>query len=130
MAPRFFLSPFIFHLSSSRRVDRLRRPNPPGFRHSPASPAAAPERLDALRRERLAQILKHRFAPATQCRRKTAPEHPTHPLERALPAHVVDPLLRPVVLVAIALDGKTAGYLFEKAAAGGTLSGITLWSRK
>jgi hypothetical protein len=31
---------------------------------------------------------------------------------------------------AAALDGKTAGYLFEKAAAGGTLSGITLWSRK
>jgi hypothetical protein len=30
---------------------------------------------------------------------------------------------------AAALDGKTAGYLFEKAAAGGTLSGITLWSR-
>lgn len=30
---------------------------------------------------------------------------------------------------ATALDGKTAGYLFEKAAAGGTLSGITLWSR-
>ena len=28
-----------------------------------------------------------------------------------------------------ALDGKSAGYLFEKAAAGGTLSGITLWSR-
>jgi hypothetical protein len=31
---------------------------------------------------------------------------------------------------AAALDGKTAGYLFEKAAAGGTLTGITLWSRK
>ena len=30
---------------------------------------------------------------------------------------------------AAALDGKSAGYLFEKAAAGGTLSGITLWSR-
>lgn len=30
---------------------------------------------------------------------------------------------------ATALDGKSAGYLFEKAAAGGTLSGITLWSR-
>jgi hypothetical protein len=30
---------------------------------------------------------------------------------------------------ATALDGKTAGYFFEKAAAGGTLSGITLWSR-
>lgn len=29
-----------------------------------------------------------------------------------------------------ALDGKSAGYLFEKAAAGGTLTGITLWSRK
>ena len=28
-----------------------------------------------------------------------------------------------------AFDGKSAGYLFEKAAAGGTLSGITLWSR-
>ena len=28
-----------------------------------------------------------------------------------------------------ALDGKSAGYLFEKAAAGGILSGITLWSR-
>jgi hypothetical protein len=31
---------------------------------------------------------------------------------------------------AAALDGKTAGYLFEKAAAGGTLTGITTWSRK
>lgn len=30
---------------------------------------------------------------------------------------------------AFALDGKSAGYLFEKAAARGTLSGITLWSR-
>lgn len=30
---------------------------------------------------------------------------------------------------AVAFDGKSAGYLFEKAAAGGTLSGITLWSR-
>ena len=30
---------------------------------------------------------------------------------------------------AIAFDGKSAGYLFEKAAAGGTLSGVTLWSR-
>jgi len=30
---------------------------------------------------------------------------------------------------ATALDGKSVGYLFEKAAAGGTLSGITLWSR-
>jgi len=30
---------------------------------------------------------------------------------------------------ALALDGLSAGYLFEKAAAGGTLSGITLWSR-
>ncbi|MBA2673416.1 FecR family protein [Ramlibacter sp.] len=30
---------------------------------------------------------------------------------------------------AAALDGKSAGYLFEKAAAGGTLTGITLWSR-
>lgn len=34
-----------------------------------------------------------------------------------------------VVSGAAALDGKSAGYLFEKAAAGGTLSGITLWSR-
>lgn len=34
-----------------------------------------------------------------------------------------------VVSGATALDGKSAGYLFEKAAAGGTLSGITLWSR-
>ncbi len=34
-----------------------------------------------------------------------------------------------VVAGATALDGKTAGYLFEKAAAGGTLSGITLWAR-
>ncbi len=34
-----------------------------------------------------------------------------------------------VVGGAAALDGKSAGYLFEKAAAGGTLSGITLWSR-
>ena len=30
---------------------------------------------------------------------------------------------------ALAFDGKSAGYLFEKAAAGGTLSGVTLWSR-
>jgi hypothetical protein len=30
---------------------------------------------------------------------------------------------------AAALDGKTAGYFFEKAVANGTLSGITLWSR-
>ena len=30
---------------------------------------------------------------------------------------------------ALAFDGKSAAYLFEKAAAGGTLSGITLWSR-
>jgi hypothetical protein len=30
---------------------------------------------------------------------------------------------------ATALDGKSAGYLFEKAVGAGTLSGITLWSR-
>jgi hypothetical protein len=30
---------------------------------------------------------------------------------------------------ATALDGKSAGYLFEKAAIGGALSGITLWAR-
>lgn len=30
---------------------------------------------------------------------------------------------------AAALDGKSAGYLFEKAVGAGTLSGITLWSR-
>ncbi len=30
---------------------------------------------------------------------------------------------------ASALDGKSVGYLFEKAAAGGTLSGMTLWGR-
>lgn len=30
---------------------------------------------------------------------------------------------------AAALDGKSAAYLFETAASGGTLSGITLWSR-
>lgn len=30
---------------------------------------------------------------------------------------------------AAAFDGKSAGYLFEKAVAGGTFSGITLWSR-
>lgn len=30
---------------------------------------------------------------------------------------------------AVARDAQTAGYLFEKAAAGGTLSGITLWGR-
>jgi hypothetical protein len=35
-----------------------------------------------------------------------------------------------VIAGAAALDGKSAGYLFEKAAAGGTLTGITLWSRK
>lgn len=29
----------------------------------------------------------------------------------------------------VALDAKTAGYFFEKAAAGGVLSGITLWGR-
>lgn len=29
----------------------------------------------------------------------------------------------------VAFDSKSAGYFFEKAAAGGTLSGITLWSR-
>jgi hypothetical protein len=29
----------------------------------------------------------------------------------------------------VALDAKTAGYLFEKAASGGVLSGITLWGR-
>ena len=34
-----------------------------------------------------------------------------------------------VVAGAVANDGKSAGYLFEKAAAGGILSGITLWSR-
>lgn len=34
-----------------------------------------------------------------------------------------------VVAGAAALDGKSVGYLFEKAAAGGTLSGITLWAR-
>ena len=33
------------------------------------------------------------------------------------------------VVGAVAFDGKSVGYLFEKAAAGGTLSGITLWSR-
>jgi len=31
---------------------------------------------------------------------------------------------------AAALDGKTAGYFFEKAVGAGTLSGITLWSHK
>lgn len=31
---------------------------------------------------------------------------------------------------AIALDGKSAGYLFDKAAASGTLSGITQWKAK
>jgi hypothetical protein len=31
---------------------------------------------------------------------------------------------------AAALDGKTAGYFFEKAAGAGTLSGITTWSHK
>jgi hypothetical protein len=31
---------------------------------------------------------------------------------------------------AAALDGKTAGYFFEKAAGSGTLSGITTWSHK
>lgn len=30
---------------------------------------------------------------------------------------------------AVALDAKSAGYVFEKSAAGGTLSGITLWGR-
>ena len=30
---------------------------------------------------------------------------------------------------AAALDGKSAGYFFEKAVGAGTLSGITLWSR-
>ena len=30
---------------------------------------------------------------------------------------------------AVALDARTTGYLFEKAAAGGMLSGITLWGR-
>ena len=30
---------------------------------------------------------------------------------------------------AVALDARTVGYLFEKAAAGGMLSGITLWGR-
>ena len=30
---------------------------------------------------------------------------------------------------ATALDGKSAGYFFEKAVGAGTLSGITLWSR-
>jgi len=30
---------------------------------------------------------------------------------------------------ALAFDGKSAGYFFDKAAAGGVLSGITLWSR-
>ena len=34
-----------------------------------------------------------------------------------------------VVAGAVANDGKSVGYLFEKAAAGGILSGITLWSR-
>jgi hypothetical protein len=35
-----------------------------------------------------------------------------------------------VIAGAAALDGKTAGYFFEKAVGAGTLSGITLWSRK
>jgi hypothetical protein len=35
-----------------------------------------------------------------------------------------------VIAGAAALDGKTAGYFFEKAAGAGTLSGITLWSHK
>ncbi len=30
---------------------------------------------------------------------------------------------------AAALDGKSAGYLFQKAISGGVLSGITLWTR-
>jgi hypothetical protein len=34
-----------------------------------------------------------------------------------------------VIAGSTAIDGKTAGYFFEKAAAGGTLTGITLWSR-
>jgi len=35
-----------------------------------------------------------------------------------------------VIAGATALDGKTAGYFFEKAVGAGTLSGITLWSHK
>ncbi|MGZ5194136.1 MAG: FecR family protein [Ramlibacter sp.] len=35
-----------------------------------------------------------------------------------------------VIAGAGALDGKTAGYFFEKAVGAGTLSGITLWSHK
>jgi len=35
-----------------------------------------------------------------------------------------------VIAGAAALDGKTAGYFFEKAVGAGTLSGITLWSHK
>ena len=34
-----------------------------------------------------------------------------------------------VIAGAAALDGKSAGYLFDKAVGAGTLSGITLWSR-
>ena len=35
---------------------------------------------------------------------EAAPEYPTHPLQRALPPHVLNPLLRALIFVAIAFD--------------------------
>ena len=66
-----------------------------------------PYRLNPTLCERSEQVSHQYFTPANEARRETSPEHPTRTFQNTLPTHIGIPSIRAVVLVAVALDGKS-----------------------
>ena len=65
-----------------------------------------PDRLDTTVGESPEQVIYHGIAAPQERRRKATPKHPPRTFQHALPLHVIGPLVGPVVLVAIALNGQ------------------------
>src|ERR1035437_9599534 len=66
--------------------------------------AFSPNRFDTALGQRLQEVVQHVLAPADEGGGETSPEYPTGALQDALALHVVDPLVRAVVLIAVAFD--------------------------
>src|SRR6202165_2754827 len=63
-------------------------------------------RLDLHAPKRLNQIVHDAFLIDTIVRTEATPEAPTHPLQDALPPHIICPTFRAVIAVTVAFDGK------------------------
>ena len=63
-------------------------------------------RLDLHALQRLDQIVHNALLIDTIVRTEATPEAPTHPLQDALPPHIICPAFRAVIAITVAFDGK------------------------